>query len=244
MRLSNATLIVLVVVAGCAKPSQEATPTPEISKAEIPSLATMAGMYSYMADAATFTRCDTDVRYPVAMEGESVALERAYLAAGLEPGAALLVTVQGSFKPRPDMAGVDREHLVVENFDAIWPDETCEKLGVETPLKNTYWKLVELNGAPIVAQENQREVHLMLRVDGPDARGFAGCNAFGASYNVDGTDLHFTEILATKSACPYLDEEIAYLAALESVTRYRILGETLVLSNGATRVARFRAVYF
>ena len=40
----------------------------------------MSGMYSYLADAANFTECLTGARYPVAMEADNLALERAYLA--------------------------------------------------------------------------------------------------------------------------------------------------------------------
>ena len=37
------------------------------------------GMYSYMADAGLFTECLTGATFPVAMEGENAALERAYM---------------------------------------------------------------------------------------------------------------------------------------------------------------------
>jgi heat shock protein HslJ len=204
--------------------------------------ALIIGVYSYMADAATFTRCGTDVRVPVATEGASLALEKAYLAAPHEPGEAMLVTLEGRFETRPPMEGAPREHLIVDRFDAVWPGETCQKTGVETTLRNTYWKLVELNGAPVHTQEGQREVHLSLRMDAPSVRGFAGCNMFEGTYALDGTKLRFEKLVATLTACPF--EEAAYLAALETVSTYRILGETLVLFGDAGQVARFRAVYF
>lgn len=204
----------------------------------------LVGMYTYMADAAMFTRCDTGARVPVATEGESLALERAYLAAAHEPGAPVLVTVQGRFETRPPMEGAPREHLIVDAFDGIWPGEVCEKAGVETTLKNTYWKLVELDGAPVRAREGQREVHMLLRLDTPAVRGFAACNSFSGGYALDGTSLRFEGIASTLAACPHMDEETAYFAALGAVTRYRIFGETLVLFGDAGQIARFRAVYF
>ncbi|HEU4366381.1 MAG TPA: META domain-containing protein [Candidatus Krumholzibacteria bacterium] len=229
--------IVLLVLACAGAPRESTAPAP-------PGQRTIAGMYSYMADAATFTRCDTGALVPVAMEGESIALEREYLAAAHEPGAPVFVTVQGRFETRPPMEGEPREHLIVDKFDAIWPDEVCEKLGVETPLQNTYWKLVELNGAPVRPREGQREVHLMLPLEGPGVRGFAGCNTFAGACVVDGDAIRFEEVVATLMACDHMEEESAFLTALNTVTGYRILGETLVLSGAGGRVARLRAVYF
>jgi heat shock protein HslJ len=209
-----------------------------------PEQAVMVGLYAYMADAASFTRCSTGVRYPVAMEGDHAALERAYLAARHEAGAPVLVTVQGRYETRPSMEGQPREHLIVDRFDAIWPEETCEKSGVSTPVRNTYWKLVELHGAPVQTHPDQREVHILLRTDADDVRGFAGCNSFSGGFVLEGTRLHFKDMAATRASCEYIDEETAFFAMLDSVTGYRILGETLLLFADATPVARLRAVYF
>jgi uncharacterized lipoprotein NlpE involved in copper resistance len=78
------------------------------------------GMFSYMADAALFEDCSDGARYPVAQEGDYLALERAYLAARREPGEALLATVVGRVEPRPPMEGEGaRETLVVAEFVEI-----------------------------------------------------------------------------------------------------------------------------
>lgn len=204
----------------------------------------MPGLYSYMADAATFTRCGTGATYPVAMEGDQAALERAYLAAPHVAGAPVMVTLQGRVEMRPSMEGPPREHLVVDHFDEVWPEETCEKLGVATPVTNTYWRLAELNGEPVQPFSDAREAHILLRDDAPVVRGFGGCNAFTGGYVRDGTALRFEKVAATQSACPHLDFETAFLDVLGRVTRYRILGETLLLFDETGRVARFRAVYF
>ncbi|HSG82036.1 MAG TPA: hypothetical protein VLC48_07295, partial [Gemmatimonadota bacterium] len=50
---------------------------------------TMQGMFSYMADAALFTDCLLDLRFPVAQEADYLALERAYLGVEHEPGEAV-----------------------------------------------------------------------------------------------------------------------------------------------------------
>ncbi|MDH4038039.1 MAG: META domain-containing protein [Candidatus Krumholzibacteria bacterium] len=235
-----------LVLVACASESHDNPPRAAGGgvRSDIPSQAVMVGLYAYMADAASFTRCSTGTRYPVAMEGDHAALERAYLATPHEPGAPVLVTVQGRYESRPAMEGGPREHLIVDRFDGIWPDETCEKSGIDTPIRNTYWKLVELSGKTVRTQPDQREVHILLRTDTAEARGFAGCNSFNGGFVLEGTTLRFTEFAATQAACPYLEEETAFFAALGAVTSYRILGETLLLMSDSTPVARLRAVYF
>jgi copper homeostasis protein (lipoprotein) len=203
-----------------------------------------AGAYSYMADAGIFAYCDTGARYPVAMQADNVALERAYLGVPHEPGAPVIVTLLGRLEPMLPMEGsTPRDHLIVERFLQVWPGETCEKLGVETTLVNTYWKLVELGGEAVVPRENQREVHLTLHIDGNRAAGFAGCNQFTGVYEHEGGRVRFSRMAATLMACNYLDDERAFLQTLERVTSYQILGESLDLRDDAGTIARFRAVY-
>ncbi len=80
----------------------------------------MAGMCEYLADAGWFTDCASGKRAPVAMEADNAALERAYLGVREEPGAAVLVTLEGRIAGRPPMEGDGtREHLIVERFDQV-----------------------------------------------------------------------------------------------------------------------------
>jgi len=206
----------------------------------------MIGSYQYLADAGLFTNCDTGVRLPVAMEADNAALERAYLGAHGSPGQPLLVTLVGRVEERPPMEGVGtRDFLVVTRFEQVWPAESCEKSRVATPLENTYWKLVELGGAPVATHADQpTEVHIRLLADEKRMQGFAGCNAVTGGYEVDADRLEFALLATTMMACPYLDEETTFAAALGSVRRFLIVGESLVLSSDTGAVARFRAVYF
>ncbi len=207
--------------------------------------ARMAGLYEYLADAGWFIDCASGKRAPVAMEADNAALERAYLGVRKEPGEAVLVTLEGHMDQRPPMEGEGtREHLIVERFEQIWPGESCEKSAVRTPLENTYWKLVELRGAPVEAHADQREIHLRLRPEEERMTGFAGCNQIMAGYEIEDNSLAFGPLGSTMMACPYLDDETAFLRALEGVTRFLILGESLVVSGDTGDLARFRAVYF
>ncbi|MGH8728849.1 MAG: hypothetical protein ACREV9_12005 [Burkholderiales bacterium] len=90
--------------------------------------------YVYPAD-AVFTECLTGKRYPVAIEADHIALERAYLKARRQPGEAVLAAFDGRFVERaPEPGRATREHLIVERFDRVWLGETCERKGMTSKL--------------------------------------------------------------------------------------------------------------
>jgi len=234
-------LALLMVPACSAKTVQmiETNPVPA------PSRILMKGMYTHMADAGRFTPCGAEATYPVAMEADNAALERGYGAASTEPGAPMLVTLYGHVEARPPMEGDGvRETLIVETFVRAWPEETCLKSDVGTTLDNTYWKLVELEGATVVTPpDQQRETHLLLRTDQNQVGGFAGCNSLAGNYVVKDDSLSFHKLAHTLMACPNMDEETAFLRVLGRVKTYIIQGESLDLRDETGSLARFRAVY-
>lgn len=93
----------------------------------------LSGMFSYLADAALFVECRTSRRFPVAMERDYLALERAYLGTEHEPGQEIFVTVEGHFANRQKMEGEGREEmLIVERFINIVPGEDCKTVETAT----------------------------------------------------------------------------------------------------------------
>jgi putative lipoprotein len=114
-------------------------------------------------------------------------------------------------------------------------------------LTNTYWKLVNLNETDVVMVEDQeREAFLQLRDDTKSVKGFAGCNTFTGSYTVDGNDLSFGPLAATRKACPAgMETESEFFQVLDGTTHFSIHEETLTLLNERKKpVARLVAVYF
>jgi uncharacterized lipoprotein YbaY/heat shock protein HslJ len=210
----------------------------------VPGATTVVGTFAYMADAGRFSFCGTGASFPVKQQGDNAALEHAYTGVPHEPGAPVVVTIYGRLEPSLPMEGkLPQDHVIVDRFLQIWPDETCAKVGVETSLSNTYWKLVELNGRAVATREDQREVHMLLHPGDARVNGFAGCNQFNGGYRQTGPNLHFDQLATTLMACPYSDEERAFMQALESVTSYQTLGESLDLRGESGSIARFRAVY-
>lgn len=114
----------------------------------------------------------------------------------------------------------------------------------QTALRATWWKLVALNGKPVVAAKGQREPHIVLAADEYRVSGSGGCNNIMGGFEVDGERLHFTQMASTMTTCPEgMEQEGAFMKTLESVARFRIAGDALTLHDAKGRaVAKLRAV--
>jgi heat shock protein HslJ len=116
---------------------------------------------------------------------------------------------------------------------------------VQTSLTNTYWRPVEIAGKPVEEVANQHEPHFLLVPGDNKMRGYAGCNQIQGRYEVQGESVHFTGTAATRMFCQEnMEQEGAFLHAIEATASYKIVGETLELydSNGVL-LARFESRY-
>ena len=113
----------------------------------------------------------------------------------------------------------------------------------DVPLINTYWKLVELNGAAVQAGEG-KELHMVLKGQN-QLSGYAGCNQFMGSFTTSGNAVSVGPVAATRRMCEgVMDQENAFLLALENASRYRISGDHMSVTDAQGAVTmRFVAVY-
>jgi heat shock protein HslJ len=121
-----------------------------------------------------------------------------------------------------------------------------------SPLRNTYWKLVRLDGAPVEAPvqapvdvvPRQHEPHLVFALDEMRVSGSGGCNRVTGPIEIDGDMLHLRRLASTRMACAVgMEQELRFLRALGTVERYAIRGTRLELFDAAgTIVAAFEAV--
>ena len=133
-----------------------------------------------------------------------------------------------------DSGGAAAQNEAVKAAQDVKPD---------VPLTNTYWKLVALNGGAIQPGEG-KELHMILKGD-DRVSGYSGCNQFMGSVVVNGDGLSFGPIAGTRRMCEgSMDQENAFLQALESAYRFSISGEDLAVENANGEIAmRFVAVY-
>lgn len=76
--------------------------------------------------------------------------------------------------------------------------------------------------------------------------GFAGCNRLSGFYSGDNSSsISFSAMATTKIACPAMQSEQMFLAALNKTTGYKVTPENLILTgeNGG-ELARFEADFF
>ncbi len=101
----------------------------------------------------------------------------------------------------------------------------------DASLTDTYWKLTEVNGQPIVVTDGTREPNLVLQ--GQDSRfaGSGGVNRLMGGYTLDGTSLTFSNAASTMMAGPpeAMAQEQTIVQALPGVRGYGIDGDQLTL---------------
>jgi putative lipoprotein len=120
----------------------------------------------------------------------------------------------------------------------------AQRAGDDEPLRETYWKLVELNGEAVTTAEHQREASLVFHTKDNRISGSGGCNRLMGSYMVEGSALHFKGVASTMMACQHgMETEQKFLGALNKVTGWAVQGKSLGLSGDDGKVlARFEAV--
>ena len=138
--------------------------------------------------------------------------------------------------------------LLLEMVQATAPRTvtTAEQPVAAAGLKDTYWKLVELDGTQVIqAAQQRREARITLAAEGSRLSAFGGCNQLGGGYVQEGNTLRFTQMAGTMMACepPLMELEDRFLKMLGATTGYRIEGQQLILLGGDQALARFEAVY-
>ena len=104
-------------------------------------------------------------------------------------------------------------------------------------LLETYWRPVEIEGAPYAARPGTREPHLFLSGEGNRVRGFTGCNNLAGGFERDAGGLRFKSLGTTRMAClPEMDLEMRFLSALHATASQRIAGGTLELRDKEGKV--------
>jgi heat shock protein HslJ len=111
-------------------------------------------------------------------------------------------------------------------FGPVLAGRNADPGGNQAELDGTQWNLIEMNGTPVTDPDKAT-----LDFDAENAGGIGFCNYFFASYEQDGQSLTIGDIGSTLMACPNLELEGDYFAALDQVTASRREGDNLVLLN-------------
>lgn len=194
----------------------------------------LAGMFRYLADAASIRLCANGATLPVAMEGDFLRLEKAYLAAqpAESRGEPMLVKLEGLITRRlsaePGRGPVPT--LVVERFLGVHPGQSCPQ-----PLRGQLWRLQALQDGqgPSLLTAPERPPELELAADSDQVSGSGGCNRLMGGAVIKGETIRFSQLASTQMACPaeVMAFERRYGQALERVRRWSIDKGTLLLQD-------------
>jgi heat shock protein HslJ len=104
-----------------------------------------------------------------------------------------------------------------------------------TTLEGPTWVLLTPGDQPVPDQSPT------LTFQGGMLSGQGPCNQYSASYTLDGSTLTVGPITSTRMACPDLDLETTYLAALQSVAGWQVdpSGDLVLMDAGGAEVLRF-----
>ena len=102
----------------------------------------------------------------------------------------------------------------------------------DASLTETDWKLIAVDGAPIVRGGNGREPGMILNSAGTRVQGYSGCNSFTGSYTTYNDSVEFFEMASSMKAClAGMEQETRFLQALKKTREFQIVGEQLQLKD-------------
>ena len=209
----------------------------------------LRGLFKTQDDTSLLTECRTGRRWPVLVEGQHLALQRAYLAHRAQGGGEwVLAAFNGSFVQREPGPGLPpNEFIRVESFERLWPGETCAADAPATAaLLNTLWRLVEIDGQAVTVSPGQREPRLQLSTEGNRVRGQTRCQALTGRFEQGSDGFLFKDLAVDGPPCagPVAEQEARLLAALRATASRRIVGDALQLRDGSGALRlRFEALY-
>ena len=107
-------------------------------------------------------------------------------------------------------------------------------------LEGAVWRLKELPG-PQSAALARLTRPVTVRFESGRLSGFAGCNNFSGSYQLDGDRLTIGPVASTQMACPEPGSSIenAFHAALAGTLRYAVDGDSLTTTTASGATLRF-----
>ena len=116
------------------------------------------------------------------------------------------------------------------------PNNTTVTEKSQQTLEGTTWKLVSFGLTRMAVPKDASIAFSAGRYSG-----HGGCNGVGGDYTLTGDKLHLSAGFSTMMACPELDLEHKYMKYLQSVTAYKIEGNTLDLLSNGQILLRFQA---
>jgi copper homeostasis protein (lipoprotein) len=201
----------------------------------------LRGMYSPAAEGAIVEECTTGLKLRLeGPEAQALAGEFSKVRGGAQRPA--LLAVEGRIESLAAQGEAVDGKLVATTAAKFWPSETCGARGVTHDLEGSRWVLVRIGDRQIMALEGKPEPYIVLQAATKQIVGHAGCNRLSGGYTITGDALRLDEIATTRMACPEIETENAFLNALETVSRWKLMDNQLALfDKSGAQVLQFES---
>ena len=161
--------------------------------------------------------------------------------ARITEGGRLLFTTDQQHQVLTQGHGSDVAMMMMRRVSGAAPSAGTAASAV--PLREVYWKLVQLGDKPVAGIDQQNAASLIFHTDQNRVTGSGGCNRLTGSYTADAHSLRFGGIASTQMACLHgMETESAFFAALSKVRAWKIVEQQLELDDADGKaLARFSA---
>ena len=93
------------------------------------------------------------------------------------------------------------------------------------------WVVTEMKKVPVQLSGGRRDAYINFDPNGKKFSGNGGCNQISGNYSLDKKNIHFTEVISTKMSCEDIAFENSFLSLLNTVDRYEVRGNDLLLKR-------------
>ena len=105
------------------------------------------------------------------------------------------------------------------------------KLSPDYNWGNQRWVLVEMKGVPVQLSGGRRDAFINFEATEKRFNGNGGCNQISGNYILDKNEIQFHDVISTKMACNDIEFENVFLSTLNSIDRYEVKGDDILLKR-------------
>ena len=98
-----------------------------------------------------------------------------------------------------------------------------------------------MKGVPVQQSESRRDAYINFDIADKKFNGNGGCNQINGNYTINNSSINFGEVISTKMSCIDIEFENVFLNTLNSVDRFEINGDDMLLKRKKEIVLKLRA---
>jgi heat shock protein HslJ len=88
-----------------------------------------------------------------------------------------------------------------------------------------------MKGVPVQLSGGRRDAYINFEPHEKRFSGNGGCNQISGNYSLGKKNIHFSEVISTKMSCEDIAFENSFLSTLNSIDRYEVRGNDLLLKR-------------